>query len=66
MGQVGLEPTKRVAQRIYSPPPLPLGTLTQDKAIKCYRALCDLANLPEPTMGLEPITYALQEHCSAN
>ena len=66
MGQVGLEPTKRVAQRIYSPPPLPLGTLTRKNMTKCYRALYGLANLPKPTMGLEPITYALQEHCSAN
>ena len=28
VGQAGLEPAK-LSQRIYSPPPLPLGTLTQ-------------------------------------
>lgn len=49
-------------QRIYSPPPLPLGTLTQ--ILKRFRQLKLTA--PEPTMGLEPITYALQEHRSAN
>ena len=44
-------------QRIYSPPPLPLGTLTQ--------VYDDLIVGTEPTMGFEPITYALQKHCSA-
>src|SRR5689334_11020620 len=29
VGEVGLEPTKPLQQRIYSPPPLPLGTFPQ-------------------------------------
>ncbi len=36
------------------------------KMFICYSASIALAAAPEPTMGLEPITYALQEHCSAN
>ena len=36
MGEVGLEPTK-LTQRIYSPPPLPLGTFPQTDRLSAAR-----------------------------
>jgi hypothetical protein len=64
---------KALHQRIYSPPPLPLGTLTLVLLSSGLLSGQFVAGqlvakqlLPKPTMGLEPITFALQEHCSAN
>jgi hypothetical protein len=45
VGQVGLEPTKAFRQRIYSPPPLPLGTLTQNiNVLACYGSVYETNN----------------------
>src|ERR1700757_697004 len=37
VGEVGLEPTKPLQQRIYSPPPLPLGTFPQARGAASRR-----------------------------
>ncbi len=50
VGPVGLEPTKRVAQLIYSQSPLPLGTRTHER---------------KPQVGFEPTTTRLQGGRSA-
>ena len=41
VGQAGLEPAKAYCQRSYSPPPLPLGTLTQINMCKCENSQAD-------------------------
>ncbi len=49
---------RRLCQRIYSPPPLPLGTPTHDvlPAARLLRVALTTRN-PEPAMGFEPMTY---------
>ena len=77
VGQAGLEPAKALRQRSYSPPPLPLGTLTLVNCQACDLAaptgvglrncVCTEPRLSvEPTKGLEPLTCRLQNGCSAN
>ena len=56
VGRVGFEPTKAQGQQIYSLPRLTASVPTHDIEL----------NSMEPSVGIEPTTYGLQNRCSTS